>query len=162
MMMKKSLFFLLIFIALYGTTPLSFAQSLEVANMGIFLNDSKLKLDNPIMVFEGKSYVSLQEAIEKFPSDRNIKITWNQQNQSITLTITTNSIAETGKNIVNLKIGESNLILNGFSIPMRDSLVLYKGRTYFPIRSIATVLGFKVSWDASTSNIHITSPKDFK
>lgn len=159
-MIKKSVFALAFGMFLYSSAIFSFAQSFEIAKMGLIFNDTKLKLENPIIVSEGKSYISLREAIEKFPTERKIGISWKGDIQTVTLSISGDSASE--KNIVKLKVGENSMTLNGFPLPLSDALVMYNDRTYFPVRSIARVLGFSVSWDSEKSAIKVVSPKGFK
>lgn len=62
---------------------------------------------------------------------------------------------------VQVTIGESNLLVNGQTIPMDTTAVISDGRTYIPLRAVFTAFGYDIQWHAVSNTAYIaTTPLD--
>lgn len=67
------------------------------------------------------------------------KVMWDQANQTATI------LAD---KVVQVKLGEKAMLINGAKVPMEAAAELTNERTFVPVASIARALGVEVVWDA--------------
>jgi len=48
------------------------------------------------------------------------------------------------------------IAVNGQTIPTEFEPFIFQGRTYLPVRDVANVMGFDVTWEDATNTVHLT------
>lgn len=140
--MKKRVFTYAIFLILL-LLPLKVGASTE-AVIKININGEQVYADvNPI-IRNSRTLVPVRLVSEKL----GMKVDWNQTTEEVTLS---NGITK-----INFIIGNKTYIKNGVSQTMDSEPIIYKGRTFLPIRIIGESLDKNVAWDKTTSTVLIS------
>lgn len=151
--MKKLLAKLLCCLMVSLSSTSVFALPMEAPDIKIYLNNTSVYLNSPLLMQDGKSYLPLREALKQFPAEHQTSLSWDAKNQSVLLTIV--SKPNDQKNTIKFFINQNYLILNALKLPLAEAPLLYKGKTYVHLRSMATLMGFNVLWDARNARIQI-------
>ncbi|HEX9059690.1 MAG TPA: copper amine oxidase N-terminal domain-containing protein [Clostridia bacterium] len=80
-------------------------------------------------------------------------IIWNEGLKSITI--------KNDSKTIKLKIGDRKASVDGVETTLDTSPIIYKDRTYIPLRFVAQSMGKKVVWDDNTNTILINSTTQF-
>lgn len=104
------------------------------------------QMDQPPVIVEGRTMLPLRFAAEAVGVTEDDLI-WDPVSKSVTLM--------RGNRVVQVVIGEKNMLLNGALLPMDVPASILNGRTMLPIRWIATALNAEVEWDAATKTVTI-------
>lgn len=144
-----AMFMLLLAVAVF---PLSASAASEAA---VFTLDKleytaagkTLTMDAAPFIESGRTLVPvrfLSTALGVAESD----IGWNASLQQVTL--------KKGSTTIVLKIGSTQLTVNGKVSTMDTSPLIRTGRTFLPARYVAEALGYTVGWDPATRSVLVT------
>lgn len=78
------------------------------------------------------------------------QITWDQATQTATIF---------GNNVVTIKMGSNQIVVNGTAIGMDTVAVNKDGRIFVPVRFIVNALGASVAWDQDTKEVTVYTVK---
>lgn len=101
----------------------------------VLLDKSLLAFESPPVLLEGNTLVPLRAIFEKLGA----KITWNQQEQSVT--------AVSGSTTIYLQIGNRQAQINGRTLELEIAPQLIDSLTMVPVRFVSESFGAKVGWD---------------
>lgn len=101
-----------------------------------------------------RTLLPLRELMEKLGVTNDEEhIIWNAKSKSVTI--------KNDSKIINLKIGDKMASVDGVETTLDTSPIIYKDRTYIPLRFVAQSMGKKVIWDDDTNSIFINSTAQF-
>ena len=73
-------------------------------------------------------------------------VNWDEESQTVSIL--------SGSRIVSMKIGDKTMYINGTPVPMNTAPEITNGRTFLPIRDLASALGIKdINWSEDSSTI---------
>lgn len=155
--MKKYLLSCFIFILIM----MCFTVSASAANSITELPDVKIVIDGKIGTYNNtpismndRTLLPLKEILVNLGvQDDNEHIIWNADERSVT-------IKKDSKEII-LKIGSDKATVNGEELVLDASPVIYKDKTYIPVKFVAQSLGKKVVWDGSSQCVLIRDEDEF-
>ncbi len=107
------------------------------------INGKVETMDAPPYIKDGRTMVSIKYVAQALGVDAD-KVIWDQANQTATI------IAD---KVVQVKLGNKAMIVNGVSLPMEVAAELTNDRTFVPMGSIARALGVVVEWDETTKAV---------
>ena len=114
-------------------------------NIMVTLNDSEISFDQPPIIVDGRTLVSLRAIFEAMGAT----VDWNQETQTVTSSKDGISIS--------LTIGSNTMYKNGSPIELDVPAQVVNDRTLVPVRAIAEAYNAKVDWDNDTRTVIITS-----
>lgn len=121
----------------------------ETANVAV--DDVLVKFDQPPVVVDGRTLVPIRAVAEQIGAE----VRWNENTQTATVIYKGIGVA--------LQIGNIQMVVRNLTTSEERQVALdvapqtYNGRTLLPIRAILEEFGCKVSWDASSSTVVITT-----
>ena len=125
----------------------------ESPQVKIVINGKAAKFENPAIIVSGRTLLPLRATLTNLGVGDNNSIMWNDAEKSVT-------INKDDKNIF-LKVGKGDAILNGSTITMDVAPIIYKSRTYIPVRFVSQSLGKKVAWNPNTYTVLISELERF-
>lgn len=119
--------------------------------------DLKIEIDGKVSTYENVPILVNERTLLPFREVlvnlgvRNDKdhIIWNDKEQSVTVL--------DGINKVYLKIENTTAYVNGKPVTLDAAPVIYKERTYVPVRFVSQSLGKEVAWDGASKKVFIRS-----
>lgn len=151
--MKKIILILLsCVIILSGVSQTISAEAIitEAPNIKIMIEGKQSTYSNTPIVVNGRTLLPLRETLINLGIKNDEEhIKWNQTEKSVTV------LKDDTK--VYLKVGDNIAKVNGSEIQLDAAPIIYKEKTYIPVRFVAQSLGKKVDWDSTTSTIVIKS-----
>lgn len=115
------------------------------------LNGETVSLDNEIYVNEeGQIMCPLRVFAEKL----DYLVIWDGKDKSI--------ILSKNSDMIKLKIGESNITVNGENIDISSKPVLKESKTFVPIEIFSKGLNLVIGWDNKQQILKINQPKESK
>lgn len=150
--MKTYLLAMLILLLAVSVFPLSVSAVSEAA---IFTVDKMeysavgktLTMDAAPFIDSGRTLVPVRFLATALGVTEN-DIGWNAALQQVTL--------KKGSTTIVLKIGSTQLTVNGKGSTMDTSPLIRTGRTFLPARYVAEALGYTVGWDPGTRSVLVT------
>ncbi|MBC7876509.1 MAG: copper amine oxidase N-terminal domain-containing protein [Anaerolineales bacterium] len=112
----------------------------------------KVMLNNQYMTFETAPFIENERTLiplRAIAEALNIKIDWDAKTKTV--------IATKEDRIIELKIGNTNAVINGMKIGLDAPAQIIKDRTFVPLRFLSESLGANVQWYANSNTIIITS-----
>lgn len=117
--------------------------------------ESRVKLNGASIILKVESYINeegqmmcpLRELAEKL----DYQVTWNGEDRSITLS--------KDSEVIKLKIGETNINVNGVDMNMGLTAVVKRDKTFVPLELFSHALNLVVGWDNKTQSIKINQPR---
>lgn len=117
----------------------------EVTGQDILVNGSSIKPYTPFFTYRQTTYISLRGVVEALYPDA--VVSW-----------TGSGVLVQAEGLsINATPGKTYLEANGRFLYIPDGIVLDRGVTLVPLRTLAKALGASVSWDSSTGTISIVS-----
>lgn len=113
-------------------------------DLNIYVNNKKVIFENKPLLVNGNTLAPIREVIESIGGE----VKWVEESQTIIINI--------NDSVVELMIDDNMAFINGEPNMLEEPATLINNRTYIPVRYIAETIGGDVTWDASTSSIHIT------
>jgi len=109
----------------------------------VTLNGSKIRFDQPPIIEKGRTLVPLRAIFEALGA----KVNWDDNTQIVT--------AIKNSKTVSLKIGSTDLNIDGIIKILDVPAKLIGGRTLVPVRAISEAFGCSVEWDSNTQTVII-------
>ena len=82
----------------------------------------------------------------------NNNVIWNGETKTVTILY--------GQRIITMQVGAKVVYVNGSAIPASASVEIVDGRTFLPMRDLATALGVTdITWDAATKTATLNGNK---
>lgn len=156
--MKKHIFLCIVLAAVM----MCFTASVWAAGNGVSeLPDVKIIIDGEIGTYKDipitvsdRTLLPLREILTNLGvKNDNEHIIWNGKESSVTI------IKDSQK--IYLKIGSDKATVNGEEVVLDTKPVLYKNKTYIPVRFVAQSLGKKVIWDGGSKSVLIRDEAEF-
>lgn len=107
----------------------------------------------PFLDTNNRTMLPMRKPLEAIGAE----VTYNPASKTVT--------AVKGGVTVQATIGESNLLVDGQTIPMDTTAVIVDGRTYIPLRAVFSAFGYDIQWHAVSNTAYIektTSPAGSK
>lgn len=101
----------------------------------VLIDGKPLVSDQPAVIRNGRTMVPFNAIF----SELGAKVSWNEKEQRVT--------GIKGDLIVDLFIGKSQAIVNGFPVKLDVPPQIINSRTMVPLKFVSSTLGAKVSWD---------------
>ncbi|TYQ18172.1 UNVERIFIED_CONTAM: copper amine oxidase-like protein [Acetivibrio alkalicellulosi] len=131
-----------------------FAQSniVESPNVKININGKASTYSNVPIIVSGRTLLPFREISQNLGVDDN-NIIWNASEKSVT--VHKDSIK------IYLKIGDTTAYVNDQPVIIDVAPIIYKYRTYIPVRFISQSFGMKVGWDSISHTVLIKNESDY-
>lgn len=121
-------------------------QATESSDVLIYFNNKQVTFNNPIININGRVYLPVRDLASLLGTD----IKWEQDVRVATVSSQSKTIE--------VPIGSTQLVVNGTpkQIDAQGTKgLLYKSRTYLPIRALAEELGHKVDYQTSSNKKYV-------
>ncbi|MCF6462001.1 serine hydrolase [Clostridium sp. Cult1] len=119
------------------------------ANINILLDEEKVSLEDEIITNEiNQIMLPLREIAEKLE----YKVNWDGNTRSITLS--------KGSQIIELKIGETKVDVNGEILVLKSPPILKETKTFVPIELFSNALGLVIGWNGKHQVLKINQPEE--
>lgn len=129
-----------------GAPIASESRTVTADNAIILLcNDIELKGDVPACVVSGRTLVPLRLIFSALGAE----VEWDGETQTITSTL--------GEKTVILRVGDTEMLRDGESVPLDVPPTVMNSRTLVPVRAVAEAFGASVEWDPDTRTVSIHS-----
>lgn len=114
-----------------------------VGEMYIVAGEQTVALDVPAYVSEAGYTMLPVRAVATALGINNNNVLWDQATKTVTILY--------GQRIITMTVGAKVINVNGSAIPASASVEVVNGRTFLPMRDLATALGVTdITWDAAT------------
>ena len=140
----KKLISLILTVIMLLTLPVAYAS-----DIGVIVNDTKLCLDVPPMVENGRTLVPLRAIFEALGANVN----WD----NTTSTATSQKDGVT----ISLTLGKDVMYVNGEEKHLDAPAKAVNGRTLVPVRAISEAFGCDVAWNQALGMVHISDEVEF-
>ena len=155
--MKKYLSgcFALAVILMCFTVSVSAAKGVtESPNVKIVIDGQIGTYKNPPISLNGRTLLPLKEILVNLGvQDDNEHIQWNSAERSVTI------VKDSQK--LYLKIGSDKATVDSEEVVLDAAPIIYKDKTYIPVKFVAQSLGKKVIWDGSSKSVLIRDEEQF-
>lgn len=138
------------------------AATVSAKDVSILVNGTKLILNDPPVIVDGRTLVPVRAISEVFDAE----VQWDGNSQ--TVTIIREESAETGKNTLKLRIGEYKISsekekeeVNSSEIELDVPAQIINNRTYVPLRAIGEMFSCQIGWNDETRSVSIESSSLF-
>ncbi|CCQ95883.1 Predicted beta-lactamase [[Clostridium] ultunense Esp] len=119
------------------------------ANINILLDEEKVSLEDEIITNEiNQIMLPLREIAEKLE----YKVNWDGNTRSITLS--------KGSQIIELKIGETKVDVNGEILVLKSPPILKETKTFVPMELFSNALGLVIGWNGKHQVLKINQPEE--
>ncbi|WP_458406836.1 copper amine oxidase N-terminal domain-containing protein [Anaerotignum sp.] len=114
-----------------------------VGEMVIYAGEETIALDVPAYVSAAGYTMLAVRAVATALGINNNNVLWDQATKTVTILY--------GQRIITMTVGSKVINVNGSAIPASASVEIVDGRTFLPMRDLATALGVTdITWDAAT------------
>lgn len=147
--LKRVLFVVLIvFISIIVETSYAKDNIVEEPNLKVIIHGDLINFSDVPIIKNGKTLLPLRQALTSLGIKNDDKhIIWNSSECSVT--------ANNDKTKVYVKTNSLIGYINGVKTDLDAAPVIYKGKSYIPIRFIAKSFGKQVTWDNNSKSIFI-------
>ncbi len=114
------------------------------SDINIYIEKEELLTDLPLIIDSGHTFVPARNFLEKL----GFNLIWDGETKTINAEIE-------NKVFLKLKIGSSEAVLNNEVIDLENPLQLIDGHSYLPLRNVAELLDYEVTWQSDTRDIVI-------
>jgi hypothetical protein len=136
-------------VVLGNIIPRTFSRSVFTIGALSFVRDGvTTAIDAAPTVREGRTLLPLRFAALAVGVSED-DIIWDPVRRTVTLF--------RGDRVVQLRIGDKNMTINGVVVPMDVAASIEGGRTVLPIRFVALALRATVAWDATARTVTVTA-----
>lgn len=146
--MRKGIALILVcIIALYCVPQVSVAQSsgnIQQVNAGVVVNGQSISLERQPVSVNGRILVPARTVLEKLGA----RVEWHSNTGLIRIV--------KDNRVINMKIGDSSMQVNGVIVKMDAEPVLVNGTVMVPVRFAAEALEAVVEWDGANRLVKIT------
>ncbi|WP_425496012.1 stalk domain-containing protein [Paenibacillus lemnae] len=118
---------------------------MTIGQKSMMVNGTKVATDAAPLLKGGTTYVPIKFVLDAFGG----QATWNKDAQRVTVL--------RGGKLMELTVGEKELVLNGKKMTTTVSPMITGGRTLVPLRLVSEQLGLTVKWDKNTKTVTIQS-----
>ena len=125
------------------TPPTGPSQTVPASDISVFINGTKLLLQDQPVTLEGRTLVPMRAFFEALGAS----VSWTAETKTIN--------ANRGQYEIAIVIDSKKTVVNGKEVLIDVPATLINGRTYVPLRFIGEALGEKVEWRAETKSIMI-------
>lgn len=122
---------------------LNYVDYCNMCNIKVTVNGKQLNFDQPPVALNGRTLVPLRAIFEAMGAT----VEWDEDTQTVT--------SRKDYTTVRLTLGDSNMYLNGYSIPLDVPAQAFNGRTLVPVRAITEAFGADVNWDQNDNTVVI-------
>ena len=132
--------------ALSGQTSASAATDKGIQirnNVTINIDGETIQIKDPILDKSNHLLLPMRALYEAIDAS----VEWNQENNTAT--------AYRNGKVINLTIDSKTALVDGYEVAMDVAPLIYKDRTYMPLRFVTENLDGNVNWDPSTQTVHI-------
>lgn len=118
----------------------------------LIAGETQVALDVPAYI-SADGYTMLPvRAVATALGINNNSVLWNQATKTVTILY--------GQRIITMVAGQKAVTVNGNQIPASASVTIVNGRTFLPMRDLATALGVTdITWDAATKTATMNGSK---
>lgn len=126
----------------------------ETPYVVISVNSQIIKPQNTPIIVDGRTLLPLRTLLNSFGiQNEDSYIYWNPTKRSVT-------INDSNTNVY-LSIGNKIAYVNSIAVTLDVSPIIYKDRTYIPVRFISQSLDKEVNWDSSLTFVSIVDSDKF-
>jgi len=125
-------------------------------NITIQLNDNTLTLDEKPITVNGRILVPVASLAKELGAT----VEWVDDTKSVIITLPTKDKITT----IYFKIGQASALVDGMEVNLDAAAIIYKNRTFIPLRFVAENFGATVKWNGNTKIVSIiyTVPVELK
>ena len=140
---KLSLIVLLVVGLFFIYSPTLLADQSQIK---LSVNNQQVQLDFPPVAINGRTFFPVR-VLSNSLGVTNDNILWDGINNTVTLI--------KDDKVIQMKIGDTRLFVNGKVTIMDISPEIIEGKTMLPVSYVASALGFDVSWDGDTQTVKV-------
>lgn len=148
-----SLLAVLIFIVFLNITAFGQEVVSERPDIMIIINGEQKIYSNPPIIINGRALLPLRELLNNLGIVQDTQIQWDDSSKSITI--------NDGDRRIFLQIGNKNAKLNSIDVAIDVAPVIYKSRTYIPVRFVSQSFEKNVVWDNISENLLIRDKDEY-
>ena len=114
--------------------------------------EKEIMLDVPAYISEGGYTMLPVRAVAEALGISSSAVLWEQSAKTVTILH--------GQRIISMKLGEKYVTVNGSRLPAASAVEIVDGRTFLPMRDLATALGVTdITWDAAARTATLNGNK---
>ncbi|MDO7906550.1 stalk domain-containing protein [Paenibacillus sp. JX-17] len=118
---------------------------MAIGQKSMVMNGQKSPVDVAPIIRNNSTYVPIKYILDAFGG----QASWDAANQRVSVW--------RGSKMLDLTVGQKELIMNGKRISTEVSPIIVNGRTLVPLRLVSEQLGFTVKWEQKTKTVTIQS-----
>ena len=164
--MKGTIILAIILFAIMSIATPIFARVAQEAivvnfnNINIAVNGQRVNTEFEPFIFQGRTYLPTRDVA----SAMGFNVTWEDTTNIVHLTSQANveqqsasAIGRVAQETIVVNFNNIRIAVNGTIINTEYEPFIFQGRTFLPVRDVANATGFDVTWDDTTSTVHLTS-----
>lgn len=115
---------------------------IPIGSQVIYIGDETYKLDVPPYITNDVTKLPLRAISDIFKAD----IYWNGAEKSIDI--------EVGEDKIEMAVGNPNMYVNGYAVPLSSAPEISDGRAFVPLRDMAQIFGIDdIKWDGESKTV---------
>lgn len=146
-MMKRVVVVVAVILSLMFTVPVFANKVVEKGNFLIYIDNELKHFQSVPIVSNDRTLLPFREILVALGISSD-KISWNDKDRSVTA-------VDSKNRKIYMRIGNSTMSVDNISRTMDVAPIIYKDRTYIPLRFLAEVMDKDVEWIASEEKIII-------
>lgn len=150
--MKKMILLLIFLLPFICTSSANNLELIESTDVNLIINSEKILLDAPIILSNSHILFPLRTLCDKLPNS-DIKLFWDNKGQTITIYYLNKTLQ--------LKINSNIAKINNTELILPCAPILYKNKTYIPLRIIGEFLDCFITWDQQSKTAFIKDITDY-
>jgi len=150
--MKKFLLLLLLLLLVFCRSSANHQEIIESDIIQVIINGKKIELNSPILLANDTVLFPLRSLLQELPLI-NTEILWAGKERNVTL------LSNNAKLV--LQIDSNTAFLNSTPFSLLTSPILYKNKTYIPLRIVSEFLDCRIAWDNPSKSVFIKSFPDY-
>lgn len=150
--MRKLIILFFILLPFICTSSANNLDIIESNDVNLIIDSEKISLSTPTILSNSHILFPLRELCDKIPTS-NINLFWDNNGQAVTISY--------NEKTLHLKLNSNIAKINNTEVMLPCSTILYKNKTYVPLRIISEFLDCFITWDNNSKTAFIKDINDY-